>query len=95
MSTSYLRQAIADGDDEKIIRFVRLHLGDGSEKVGRREIDKSWVEATKVLVDYEPIDRDAIEKTLALDDATLASLFFQLHFHLIKRTDGWIHEGSR
>jgi hypothetical protein len=50
MSVPYLREAVKDGDSEKLIRFVRLHLGDGNEKVGRKEIDKSWTEALKILL---------------------------------------------
>jgi len=42
MSVPYLREAAASNDREKLIRFVRLHLGDGNENVGRREIDRSW-----------------------------------------------------
>lgn len=95
MSVPYIKEAIANGDDEKLIRFVRLHLGDGNEKVGRQEIDKSWIEAVKVLADYGPMDEDAIAKVLELDDSTLASLYFHLHFHLIKRSEEWIHDGSR
>jgi hypothetical protein len=48
MSVPYLREAVKDGDSEKLIRFVRLHLGDGNENVGRKEIDKSWTEALKI-----------------------------------------------
>jgi hypothetical protein len=44
MSVSYLREAVKDGDSEKLIRFVRLHLGDGNENVGRKEVEKSWIE---------------------------------------------------
>ena len=47
MSLKYLKEAIDNGDDEKLIRYVRLHFGDGDEKKGKREIDKSWVEAVK------------------------------------------------
>src|SRR5882757_6116817 len=45
MSVPYLKEAAAAGEMEKLIRFVRLHLGDGNEEVGRKEIDKSWIEA--------------------------------------------------
>ncbi|MGD0182337.1 MAG: hypothetical protein ABSC15_21190 [Terriglobales bacterium] len=66
MSVPYLREAVKDGDSEKLIRFVRLHLGDGNEKVGRKEIDKSWTEALKILLhDQEPA-RDFIEQTIEL-----------------------------
>ena len=35
MSLSYLRQAIEAGDEDKLIRYVRLHFGDGDEEAGR------------------------------------------------------------
>jgi hypothetical protein len=49
MSVPFLREAVEAGANDKLIRFVRLHLGDGNEEVGKREIDKSWIEAVKVL----------------------------------------------
>jgi hypothetical protein len=42
LSDAYLKEALANGEAEKLIRFVRLHLGDGDEAAGRREIDKAW-----------------------------------------------------
>ncbi len=42
MSLKYLQEAVGAGDAEKLIRYVRLHLGDGDEAAGRREIDKAW-----------------------------------------------------
>lgn len=53
MSVPYLREAAHSGDSERLIRFVRLHFGDGNENVGRKEIDKSWIEALKILLRYE------------------------------------------
>ena len=95
MSVPYLRQAVRDGDSEKLVRFVRLHLGDGDEHVGRKEIDKSWVEALKILLrDQEP-DRDFIEHAMQKDSSTLALLYFHLHFHFIRNSGEWIHDGSR
>ncbi len=41
MSLPYLKEAAAAGDTEKLIRFVRLHLGDDNEATGKKEIDKS------------------------------------------------------
>jgi len=41
MSLKYLKEAVADNDTEKLIRYVRLHLGDGNEVAGRKEIDKA------------------------------------------------------
>jgi hypothetical protein len=95
MSVQYLRDAVQAGDSEKLIRFVRLHLGDGNERVGEKEINKSWVEAVKVLLRYEASDLAFIEETLKKDASTLSLLFFHLHFFLIRNSGEWIHDGSR
>ncbi len=95
MSLQYLKDAVANGDREKLIRYVRLHFGDGNEHQGRTEIDKAWVEALTLLLDVPPTDRDFIVATLAAHDpATLAHLFFHLHFYLVKRSGEWIHDGD-
>ena len=95
MSLQYLKEAAAAGDAEKLIRYVRLHLGDGNEARGRREIDKAWVEALKPLLDVPATDREFILETLATKDpATLAHLFFHLHFYLVARSGEWIHDGN-
>ena len=80
MSVPYLREAVKDGDSEKLIRFLRLHLGEGNENVGRKEIDKSWIEALKILLHDQEPDRDFIEHTMQKDSFTLALLYFHLHF---------------
>jgi hypothetical protein len=95
MSVPYLREATTAGDTEKLIRFVRLHLGDGSEDVGRKEIDKSWTEALKILLRYEPVDENLIANVLERDESTLALLYFHLHFYLIRKSGEWIHDGIR
>ena len=95
MSVPYLKSAAAAGETDKLIRFVRLHLGDGNEEVGRREIDKSWVEATKILLRCEPVDESIITRVFSTDESTLALLYFHLHFYLIRRSGEWIHDGSR
>ncbi len=78
-----------------MIRYVRLHLGDGDEARGRAEIDKAWVEALKPLLDVPPTDRAFILDTLATKDAaTLAHLFFHLHFYFVQRSGEWIHDGD-
>ena len=41
MSREHLKLAIESNDREKLIRYVRLHFGDGNEKVGEQEIDKA------------------------------------------------------
>lgn len=96
MSVPFLREAVTAGDDEKLIRFVRLHLGDGNEGVGRREIDRSWAEAIKILLRYDTPDYDLIDRVIGGDDeTTLALLYFHLHFYLIRKSGEWIHDGSR
>jgi len=95
MSVPYLREAAAAGATDKLIRFVRLHLGDGNEDVGRKEIDKSWAEAIKILLRYEPVDESMIASVLAADESTLALLFFHLHFYFIRKSGEWIHDGSQ
>ncbi len=95
MSLDYLKEAIAEGDTEKLIRYVRLHFGDGNEAAGRKEIDKAWIEALKLLLDVPETDRKFILETLAEKDAaTLAHLFFHLHFYFVKRSGEWIHDGE-
>lgn len=95
MSLKYLKEAVAANDTEKLIRYVRLHLGDGNEAMGRKEIDKAWIEALKPLLDVPSTDREFILRTLAeKDTATLAHLFFHLHFYFIKRSGEWIHDGT-
>lgn len=95
MSLQYLKEAVENGDTEKLIRYVRLHLGDGNEAAGRKEIDKAWVEALKPLLDVPDTDREFILETLATKDvATLAHLFFDLHFYFVKRSGEWIHDGN-
>ena len=95
MSLSFLKQAIADNDNEKLIRYVRLHFGDGNEKAGSKEIDKAWIEALKLMVELPETDRDSICAVLENHtDETLAHLFFHLHFHFVKRSGDWIHDGN-
>lgn len=94
MSVQYLREAIASSDRERLIRYVRLHLGDGNEAAGRTEIDKAWVEALKLLIDVPTTDRNFILRTLEEQSpATLAHLFFHLHFYLVQHSGEWIHDG--
>ncbi|HTV64053.1 MAG TPA: hypothetical protein VMD98_00540 [Bryocella sp.] len=95
MSVSYLREAANSGDSAKLIRFVRLHLGDGDENVGRKEIEKSWIEALKILLRYESTDLDFVDQVMHKDPSTLALLYFHLHFYLIRNSGEWIHDGSR
>jgi len=95
MSLQYLKEAAAAGDREKLIRYVRLHFGDGNEEAGRREIDKAWTEALLPLLEVPPTDRAFILDTLAAKDAaTLAHLFFHLHFYFVQRSGDWIHDGD-
>lgn len=95
MSLQYLKEAVAENDREKLIRYVRLHLGDGNEEAGRKEIDKAWIEALKLLLDVPQTEREFILQTIAEKDAaTLAHLFFQLHFYFVGRSGEWIHDGE-
>ncbi len=95
MSVPYLREAAAQGDLGKLVRFVRLHLGDGNEAVGKEEIDRSWAETIKILLRDQPMDREFIAQVLEKDESTLALLFYHLHFYLIRQSGRWIHDGSR
>jgi hypothetical protein len=95
MSVAYLREAAERGDMEKLVRFVRLHLGDGNEATGKEEINSSWAEAVKILLRDEAVDREFIGRVLEKDEATLALLYFHLHFYLIRKSGKWIHDGSR
>jgi len=95
VSLLYLKEAVANNDAEKLIRYVRLHLGDGDEAVGSKEIDKAWVEALKLLLDVPETDREFIFEAMnSKDPATLAHLFFHLHFYFVKRSGEWIHDGT-
>ena len=95
MSLEYLNGAVASGDTEALIRYVRLHVGDGDEAAGRREIDKAWVQALLPLLDMPEVDREFVLETLRTRDrATLAHLFFSLHFHLVRESGEWIHDGD-
>ena len=95
MSRDYLKKAIEENDSEKLIRYVRLHFGDGNEKAGRKEIDKAWIEALKCLVDFPATERQFIFDTLEEhNDETLAHLFFHLHFYFVKKSGEWIHDGN-
>ncbi len=95
MSLAYLRAAVTAGDRETLIRYVRLHVGDGDEAAGRREIDKAWVQALTVLLDLPDVDRTFVLDTLRTrDHATLAHLFFSLHFQLVEQSGEWIHDGD-
>jgi hypothetical protein len=94
MSLQYLKEAVEAGDTEKLIRYVRLHFGDGDEAAGKKEIDKAWIEALKLLLEVPATKREFILETLAENDAaTLAHLFFHLHFYFVERSGEWIHDG--
>jgi hypothetical protein len=95
MSVPFLQQAVEDHELDKLVRFVRLHLGDGSEAVGKNEIDRSWAESVKILLRMEPVDRDFVAQTLRKDESTLALLLFHLHFYFIRKSGQWIHDGSQ
>ena len=95
MSVKYLKEAFAKNESEKLIRYMRLHFGDGNDEVGRKEIDKAWIEALRLMIDMPATDRKFIHETLGQKDpATLAHLFFQLHFYFVQRSQEWIHDGT-
>ncbi len=95
VSLAHLLAARAACDKETLIRYVRLHFGDGNEHAGRLEIDKAWVQALDVLLDMPEIDREFVHDTLTTKDAaTLAHLFFSLHYALVRSTGEWIHDGD-
>ncbi|MDP9435384.1 MAG: hypothetical protein M3P93_09420 [Actinomycetota bacterium] len=95
MSLPHLKAALAAGDSQTLLRYVRLHLGDGNEDAGRKEIDKAWVQALTVLLDLPEVDREFVHDTVQTKDAaTLAHLFFSLHFTLVRATGKWIHDGD-
>ncbi len=95
MSLAYLKAAAVEGDTGTLIRYARLHVGDGDEEAGRREIDKAWVQALLPLLELPETDREFVLDTLRTKDrATLAHLFFSLHFHLVKESGEWIHDGD-
>ncbi len=95
MSLAYLKEAVEADDREKLIRYLRLHFGDGNEDAGRREIDKAWIEALKLLLKVPATNREFIEKTIHETDAeTLAHLYFRLHFYFVGRSGEWIHDGK-
>lgn len=95
MSLNHLLQASAAGDDAALIRYVRLHLGDGNEAVGRAEIDKAWIVALKALLPVPSTDYTFVRKLVAeCDLPTLAHLFFYLHLALVAASETWIHDGS-
>lgn len=95
MSLQYLKDAVDAGDSEKLIRYVRLHFGDGNEEAGRREIDKAWIEALKLLLDVPETNRATILEIVNRQDAaTLAHLYFHLHYYFVRRSGEWIHDGE-
>ena len=95
MSLTYLREAVEQGDFEKLIRYVRLHFGDGDDVAGRKEIDKAWVEALKLLIEVPATDQKLIHELVENQSPeTLAHIFFYLHFYFVKRSGEWIHDGE-
>jgi hypothetical protein len=94
MSVQYLKEAFANNDTEKLIRYVRLHFGDGNDEVGRKEVDKAYIEALRLLLDVPPTNRELIFDVLNKQlPATLAHLFFHLHFYFVRLSGDWIHDG--
>lgn len=72
---------------EKLIQYVRLHLGEGDEDAGRQELERAWVAALKMAQSGAETDSEFISDTLcSRDPATLAHLFFHLHFYFSRRS---------
>jgi hypothetical protein len=109
MSLAYLREAVEQDDFEKLIRYVRMHFGDGDDALGRKEIDKAWVEALKLLIvqpttnpelpianrELPTTNQELVHELVeSQSPETLAHLFFYLHFYLVKRSGEWIHDGE-
>lgn len=95
MSVAYLQEAASREDVGRLVRFVRLHLGDGNEDVGREEIDRSWAETVRILLRDQPVDREFIGQIMDREESTLALLFYHLHFYFIRKSGRWIHDGSQ
>ena len=95
MSLKYLKEAVESGDDQMLIRYVKLHFGDGNEKQGAKEIEKSWVQAVQLMLELPDTDREWILESLDnKTPETLAHLYFHLHFYFAKRSGDWIHDGE-
>ena len=80
MSLRFLKEAVEANDKEKLIRYVRLHFGDGNEDAGGKEIDKAWIEALKLLLDVPETNREFIEQTIR-DFSSDQRNSSQLQFH--------------
>ena len=80
------RAAMKDCDTDKLVRFAYQHLGDGDELEGRRQIDRAWQAALAHIRDSGVSDDDFVSGAIETQDpATLARLFFQLHFYFARR----------
>jgi hypothetical protein len=95
MSVNHLRAALASGDDATLLRYAKLHLGDGNEEAGRKQIDEAYIIAIKTLVDSPPTNYAFVRKTTTESDTpTLAHLFLYTHLELLRRHGDWIHDGE-
>ena len=95
MAIEYLRDALARGDDAALLRYARLHLGDGNADVGRAEIDRAYVAAIKALMESPATDYERIQTIVAESStAALAHLFLYAHLELARRSGEWVHDGE-
>jgi hypothetical protein len=95
MALDFIRKALASRDDAAILRYARLHLGDGDEVAGRADIDRAYVTAIKGLIESPATDYGTIRRFVAeCDTATLAHLFLYAHLEVVRRSGTWIHDGE-
>jgi hypothetical protein len=73
MSVPHLREAAAQDDLGKLIRFVRLHLGDGNEAVGQEEISIPVDSLSRACESVIPTTKERLSSdSLALPTAFLS-----------------------
>jgi hypothetical protein len=95
MSIDFLRAALERGDDAAFLRYARLHVGDGDENAGRKEIDRAYVCAVKALLESPATEYERVRAIgSTADTPTLAHLFLYAHFELVRRSETWIHDGE-
>ena len=75
-------------DTDRLVLYAYLHLGEGDEARGREEVERAWRGALPHLGDLQMIDTAFVSEAIAVQHpATLARLFFQLHFYFARRSE--------